>query len=104
MIQTLKENPPPGSYDVANSFRKSQDKRTVSMPRSKNGLRRAFLSTSDRFALPRDIITDAPETDVPGPGELAAILFALALIVRSSAQKEFGKHRCCSQVPMRKMD
>lgn len=70
VAQTLKENPPPGSYEVANSFKKSQDRKSSMNPRTKEALlrNRAFLSSSDRFAPPRDIVVERPEIDVPGPG------------------------------------
>nr|XP_002131399.1 sperm-tail PG-rich repeat-containing protein 2 isoform X1 [Ciona intestinalis] len=68
--QTLQDNPPPGSYEVANSFKKSQDRRGNADPRTKEGLRRnrAFLSASTRFAPPRDVVLKQPEKDTPGPG------------------------------------
>lgn len=70
VAQTLKENPPPGSYEVAHSFKKSQDRRLTMNPRTKEAMlrNRAFLSSSDRFAPPRDIVIEKPESDVPGPG------------------------------------
>jgi len=68
--QTVQDNPPPGSYEVAVSHKYSQDKKTTAIPRTKEAFRRnrAFLAGSNRFAPPRDMVTDEPEKDTPGPG------------------------------------
>ncbi|XP_019620275.1 PREDICTED: sperm-tail PG-rich repeat-containing protein 2-like [Branchiostoma belcheri] len=65
----MKENPPPGSYEVARSHR-TQDKQKPGAPRTKEGRRKAgsFLSSSTRFAPPRDILMPKADPALPGPG------------------------------------
>lgn len=96
--QTLQDNPPPGSYEVVNSFKKSQDKKTTSNPRTKDAVKRnrAFVSASNRFAVPRDRVIKEPERDNPGPGtydqEMAPDKTKLALMVtKDSRFKELRK-------------
>ncbi|XP_039248162.1 sperm-tail PG-rich repeat-containing protein 2-like [Styela clava] len=97
VAQTLKENPPPGSYEVAHSFKKTQDKRNSMHPRTKAALQRnrAFLSSSDRFAPPRDIVIHRPDSEVPGPGtyneESPKNKVALALMV--TKDERFKQHK-----------
>ncbi|XP_076823381.1 sperm-tail PG-rich repeat-containing protein 2-like [Clavelina lepadiformis] len=87
VAQTLQDNPPPGSYEVADSFKRSQQKRGTQAPRTKEAMKRnrAFLTASDRFAPPRDVVRSDPEKDNPGPGaykqEMANEKVKLALMV-----------------------
>ncbi|XP_059161762.1 sperm-tail PG-rich repeat-containing protein 2-like [Physella acuta] len=61
--------PPPGSYDVAEAFEKSQVKPTMAKPRSQAAQRKqtSFLSAATRFAPPRDVIVRQPDKENPGP-------------------------------------
>ena len=70
LFKTLQDNPPPGSYEVANSFKKSQDKRHGGIPRTKEAYKRnrAFISAADRFAAPCEETYKHPDRDNPGPG------------------------------------
>ena len=60
--------PPPGSYEVVKSFKKSQDKkppaaaRTIAAKRNQG----SFKSSSSRFDPPRDIVIE--ESDPLNPG------------------------------------
>lgn len=54
--------PPPGSYEVQNSYSKTQGKLNVNS--SKHG---PFLSSSSRTAPPRDILLKKPDPNIPGP-------------------------------------
>ncbi|XP_064618109.1 sperm-tail PG-rich repeat-containing protein 2-like [Liolophura sinensis] len=66
----IKEIPPPGSYDVGESFEKSQVKLERKKARSEAGARKqgSFMSSSSRFAPPRDIPIPEQDADFPGPG------------------------------------
>ncbi|XP_033644148.1 sperm-tail PG-rich repeat-containing protein 2-like [Asterias rubens] len=66
----IKENPPPGSYEVSMSHDTSQGKKLPAAPRTEVGKRKkgSFLSSSTRFAPPRDIFLEKPEINNPGPG------------------------------------
>lgn len=57
--------PPPGSYEVSESHSKSQGR----AEQQAGSVRGAFLSSSDRFAPPRDILLEEPDAYNPGPGE-----------------------------------
>lgn len=65
-----RDNPPPGSYEVTRSFDQSQGKKTPAVPRSHTAKRNqgSFLSSSTRFAQPRDVILENPDIKNPGPG------------------------------------
>ncbi|XP_038060256.1 sperm-tail PG-rich repeat-containing protein 2-like [Patiria miniata] len=67
---TIKENPPPGSYEVSASYDLSHGKKAPAPPRTEAGRRKkgSFLSSSTRFAPPRDILLEKPEPLNPGPG------------------------------------
>jgi len=64
-----KAMPPPGSYDVDHSYRKSQLKKDPAPPRNDTAAKRkeAFASSSSRFAPPRDIIIKKTDAVNPGP-------------------------------------
>ena len=64
----VQDNPAPGSYDVAKSFQHTQNKIEPRPPRTENARRRhdAFLSSSDRFAPPRDVTPDRADETLPG--------------------------------------
>ncbi|PIK59902.1 putative sperm-tail PG-rich repeat-containing protein 2 [Apostichopus japonicus] len=66
----IRDNPPPGSYEVTHSFDQSQGKKAPALPRSHHAKRNqgSFLSSSTRFAQPRDIILEKPDVKNPGPG------------------------------------
>ncbi|XP_064382075.1 sperm-tail PG-rich repeat-containing protein 2-like isoform X2 [Halichondria panicea] len=57
--------PPPGSYEVSDSYSKSQGRLDINARVISN----TFLSTSERFAPPRDILFGEPDSANPGPGE-----------------------------------
>jgi hypothetical protein len=59
--------PPPGSYEVSESYSRSQDRAPSSVGR--RSVRGAFLSSSSRSAPPRDILLEEPDIDNPGPGQ-----------------------------------
>ncbi|XP_071106668.1 sperm-tail PG-rich repeat-containing protein 2-like [Haliotis cracherodii] len=67
---TVKDLPPPGSYDVVKSYERSQMKHEKSLPRSEAAKRKhgSFLSAASRFAPPRDVVYNKTDPDVPGPG------------------------------------
>lgn len=67
---TVKEIPPPGSYDVENSYKKSQGKAIYAPPRTETGKKKyeAFQSSSSRFAQPRDVVVEETDPSNPGPG------------------------------------
>jgi len=60
--------PPPGAYDVDNSYKKSQLKKEPAHARNEQATKRreAFASSSDRFALPRDQAIKRPDPVNPG--------------------------------------
>lgn len=62
--------PPPGSYDIDQSYRKSQLKKDPGPPRNEVAAKRkeAFASSSSRFAPPRDVVIQ--KADAVNPGEL----------------------------------
>lgn len=62
--------PPPGSYDVIESFQKVNSKCEMKPPRTEAAKKRqgSFLSSASRFAPPRDVIIAEPDPAVPGPG------------------------------------
>jgi len=64
--------PPPGSYEVANSFDKTQGKvlygDTHKFSESKKKINGGFLSSTKRFSQPRDGLHRKPDLDIPGPG------------------------------------
>ena len=68
MFPRRQENPPPGSYDVDQSYRKSHGKRDGASPRSESAKKRnyAFQTSSSRFVPPRDVKLE--ETDPANPG------------------------------------
>jgi hypothetical protein len=59
--------PPPGSYEVSESYSRSQDRGQSGV--SRRSARGGFLSSSFRFAPPRDILLEEPDITNPGPGE-----------------------------------
>jgi len=65
-----KDIPPPGSYNVEDAYSKSQVKKSTAQPRTLAGQIKAgsFLSSSARFAPPRDILIKEADPMVPGPG------------------------------------
>ena len=65
----LQENPPPGSYDVDQSFKKSQLKHVAASPRTESAKKRhyAFQISASRFVPPRDI--KLSEADPLNPGQ-----------------------------------
>lgn len=65
---SFQEIPPPGSYDVEESFEKSQVKLERKKARSEAGARKqgSFMSSSSRFAPPRDIPIPEQDADFPG--------------------------------------
>ena len=71
------ENPPPGSYEVSMSHDTSQGKKLPAAPRTEVGKRKkgSFLSSSTRFAPPRDIFLEKPEINNPGKENAWVILF-----------------------------
>jgi len=62
-LQTINSNPPPGSYEVASSFKNSQIKRPSVVPRNKEAMIRnsSFITSSKRMPSPK-------VSDNPGPG------------------------------------
>ncbi|KAK3090851.1 hypothetical protein FSP39_015224 [Pinctada imbricata] len=66
----VKELPPPGSYEVADSYKKSQVVTEHARPRNDEASRKhgSFLSAASRFAPPRDVTVGQPDQDIPGPG------------------------------------
>ena len=60
--------PPPGSYNVIQSFQRSQVKAPVAQPRSHVANRKhgSFLTASSRFAPSRDIPSNRPDIENPG--------------------------------------
>ncbi|XP_071505426.1 sperm-tail PG-rich repeat-containing protein 2-like [Diadema antillarum] len=67
---TIQENPPPGSYEVGASHDCSQGRKDPAPPRSHVGRRKkgSFLSSTRRFAPPRDVVIEKPMEANPGPG------------------------------------
>ena len=65
--------PPPGSYDVDASYKRSQLKKDPAPPRNEEGAKRkeAFASSSSRFAPPRDIVIK--KADAMNPGKYLTI-------------------------------
>ncbi|GFO23626.1 sperm-tail PG-rich repeat-containing protein 2-like [Plakobranchus ocellatus] len=65
----FQDAPPPGAYNVAQSFEKSA-KPCMAKPRTEAARRKhnSFMSAASRFAQPPDIVTKRPENDNPGPG------------------------------------
>jgi hypothetical protein len=57
--------PPPGMYDVSDSYDKTQTKMEI-LPSTANS---AFLSSNTRFAPPRDIALNETDSLNPGPGQ-----------------------------------
>ena len=70
----MQDNPAPGSYDVARSFRHTQDKTEPRPPRTEAARRRheAFLSSAERFQPPSD--ADFVEADPALPGQTLTLL------------------------------
>jgi hypothetical protein len=68
--KTIRENPPPGAYDVVKAFHSAHDKVEPRPPRTDAAKRRheAFLTSTTRFAPPRDIILAEADPANPGPG------------------------------------
>ncbi|XP_072038825.1 sperm-tail PG-rich repeat-containing protein 2-like [Amphiura filiformis] len=66
----VKDLPPPGSYEVSASYDVSQSRKEPAAPRTESGKRKkgSFLSSTRRFAPPRDIFIEKPEVANPGPG------------------------------------
>jgi len=67
-VWCVKDNPAPGSYDVARAYQQTQNKMEPRPPRTAAARRRhdSFLSSSDRFAPPRDVTSDAADPSLPG--------------------------------------
>lgn len=67
---TVKELPPPGSYDVSQSYQKSQIRADRAKPRTDDASRKAgsFLTSASRFAPARDTVVARPDLENPGPG------------------------------------
>lgn len=65
-VHPLQAVPPPGSYEVCESFHHSQGK--AELHRISGRASAAFLSSADRFAPPRDILLEQPDTFNPGTG------------------------------------
>ncbi|XP_029453344.1 sperm-tail PG-rich repeat-containing protein 2 [Rhinatrema bivittatum] len=83
-----KDAPPPGSYDVQGSFKKSYGKREYMPPRTGLAKRKhgSFLS-----AVPRDFLFNA-ETYVPGPGTYSPLVKPAHNISVSVSKEERFKH------------
>lgn len=64
--------PPPGSYNVDKSYRKSQLKKDPAPPRNEAAMKRkeAFATSSSRFAPPRDI--HIKKADAVNPGKISS--------------------------------
>ena len=64
----LQDLPPPGSYEVRESYDVSQGKKEPAQPRTERGKRKkgSFLSSTRRFAPQRDVIIEKPEAANPG--------------------------------------
>ena len=64
----LQEAPPPGSYDVQQSYELSQLHREKAKPRTEAASRKhgSFLSAASRFAPPRDVVISKADLDNPG--------------------------------------
>jgi len=63
--------PPPGSYEVANSFDKTQGKTLALLEKRETKGKKingGFLSSTKRFSQPRDIIVKKTDIQNPGPG------------------------------------
>lgn len=67
---TVKELPPPGSYEVSQSFMKSQVKVDRAKARTDEASRKqgSFLTAASRFAPARDVVVAQPDLENPGPG------------------------------------
>lgn len=68
---TVKELPPPGSYEVSQAYENSQIKRGErTKPRTDEASRKqgSFLTAASRFAPSRDIVVAKPDLENPGPG------------------------------------
>jgi hypothetical protein len=72
--------PPPGSYDVDMSYKKSQLKKDPAPPRTDEAAKRkeAFGSSSSRFAPPRDVIIKKADAVNPGQYPLTPIYMYLS--------------------------
>ncbi|CAH1795521.1 unnamed protein product [Owenia fusiformis] len=66
----VKEVPPPGAYEVNESYQNSQAKKTTGKPRTKEAANKqgAFLQSASRFVPPRDVINETSDPANPGPG------------------------------------
>ncbi|XP_041363261.1 sperm-tail PG-rich repeat-containing protein 2-like [Gigantopelta aegis] len=68
----VREIPPPGAYDVSQSYEDSQikSKCRFAKPRTDAAKRKqgSFLSAASRFAPPRDMLIEQPDAETPGPG------------------------------------
>ncbi|KAL5018397.1 hypothetical protein ScPMuIL_004119 [Solemya velum] len=66
----IKEIPPPGSYEVQQSFDQSQIRSEKAKPRTEvaNKKHGSFLSAASRFAPARDQVVKLTDLDNPGPG------------------------------------
>jgi len=71
--QYSKGAPPPGSYEVARSFDKTQGRvlYNESLVKKNRKINGGFLSSTKRFSQPRDVIVRKTETENPGPGHYA---------------------------------
>lgn len=67
----LQELPPPGSYDVSQSYQKSQIRSDRAKPRTDDASRKAgsFLTSASRFAPARDTVVARPDLENPGKDE-----------------------------------
>lgn len=70
---TVKDLPPPGSYEVHKSYTKTQSKLSPGKPRNDSAKRKqgAFQSSASRFAPPRDVVLEETDPANPGPGTYA---------------------------------
>lgn len=73
--------PPPGSYNVDDSFKQSQAKKDPAPARTAAARRRqeAFKSSSSRFAPPHDVAIDKSDPMNPGPGTYDPNVTAISL-------------------------
>ena len=64
----FQDNPPPGSYQVDRSFKRTQDKVEIHPPRTESGRKKqgTFQSSSSRFAPPRDVVIEEADPTYPG--------------------------------------
>ncbi|RUS85400.1 hypothetical protein EGW08_006843 [Elysia chlorotica] len=69
MKDTGTDGPPPGAYNVVQSFERSA-KPCMAKPRTEAARRKhnSFMSAASRFAQPGDMASKRPENENPGPG------------------------------------